>query len=126
MDALREIKARARADLHEAMRVGALYYGANSEDPVPCFVRVHSKFAALGDVKGTSFSYAETREEVPQLIFWHSEVDPEPQGVVSIGPDEAYRVGTSDPPYGDTTTAYVTRLTLAEITRLGLSYPGEV
>jgi hypothetical protein len=119
---LRDIKAKARADLHQAMRVGAFYYTDANATPIPCNVRVHTKFAALGDQKGTSFSYAETREMVPRLIFWKSEIDPDNRGMVMIAADEGYLIDHVDPPDGLTVTAQVSNLDAA--TRALLSYPG--
>lgn len=116
---LRETKARARADLHQAMRVRALYVPPGV-DPVavPCFVRVHTKFVQLGDQKGTNLNSAETEETAPRLLFWRDEV-PEPKrgGYVTIsaadtgtGRPEAYRLGVTLPADGQTITARVAEL----------------
>jgi len=120
---LREIKAKARAQLHDAMSVPAYFMAARGSDPVPCSVRVHTKFGALGDLKGTSFSYAETREEIPKLLFWRSQVEPTGRNnLVTISADEGYRLDTVDPPDGLTVKAAVVRLSPTEM--IGLPYPG--
>lgn len=92
---LRAIKERARRDLHNAMRVPAFYYpgGVTSADPVPCHVRVHTKFGAqMGDLKGTNFNFAETEANVPALVFWVAEIDPDNNAVVMISAEEGYRI----------------------------------
>lgn len=112
---LREIKARARRDLHEGMKVPAFYYPPKSPLPVSGFVRVHSKFDALGGVAGTSFEYAERREIKPKLVFWRSEINPVREAVVMISSAEGYRLNTIDPRDGDTVTAFVTLLNAKEL-----------
>lgn len=121
---LRAIKAQARRDLHEAMRVPALYlpeWPGDPADAIPCHVRVHTRFEALGDMVGTSLGYAETRETTPKLIFWREEVEPVGGSVVSVEIGEAYRVSTVDPKDGLTITAFVAPLSAAE--SVGLPVP---
>lgn len=112
---LREIKARARTDLHNAMKVRAFYFvsGTPALAPVPIYVRVHTKMnKQLGDLKGTNLSYAETEAHVPALLFWRSEVpSPEHNAVVAISADEMYKVDTAQPPDGLTITASVNPMT---------------
>lgn len=118
---LRAIKAKARTDLHEAMKVAAYYLAARGSDPLPISVRVHTSFRALGDLKGTSFSYAETEAAVPRLIFWLSQCDPQNKALITISADEGYRVDHTLPPDGLTITAEVVRLAPNEM--VGLPYP---
>lgn len=119
---LREIKAQARRDLHEAMQVPAYYYATDDGPPQQCSVRVHTKFdAKLGDLKGTSFSYAETQAQVPKLIFWLAEIDPSNMAVVMISAAEGYRVDNVHPRDGATCTAEVSILTAEE--RAAFQYP---
>jgi hypothetical protein len=122
---LREIKEQARRDLHNGMKVSALYL---SEWPVegepvaiPCEVRVHTKFKALGDLAGTSLGYAETQEPVPRLLFMKDQVDPVNQAVVSISLEEAYRIVLVNPADGITVTAEVTPMSATQ--RVGLPLP---
>lgn len=118
---LRAIKAKARTDLHQAMQVPAYYLPARGSDPLPISVRVHTSFKALGDLKGTSFSYAETAADVPQLIFWREQIEPANKALVVISATEGYMVDNSDPPDGLTITARVRSLLAAEM--IGLPYP---
>lgn len=90
------------------MLVPALYIVGLSP-PLLVHIRVHTKFAALGDMKGTNFNYAERQDELPRLIFMRDEVMmPERGAVVSVELGEAYTVDHTDPPDGISITAFVT------------------
>lgn len=129
MESLRELKTRARADLHEAMQVAALYLVENPlyvtpvVDPdipryieTPVNVRVHYDFGALGDMKGTNFHYAEREEIKPQLVFLRAEMPtPQRNAVISVSVDEAWRVDHVDPPDGITVKTQALRLSEAQI-----------
>ena len=104
------------------MRVPAFYYATDDGLPQGCSVRVHTKFnAQLGDLKGTNFSYAETEAQIPKLIFWRAEIDPDNMAVVMISADEGYRVNHVHEPDGATRTAEVSILTAEE--RAAFQYP---
>lgn len=112
----RELKAKARRDLHEKLRVPALYYAPGTSVGVPCSVRVHTKLnKQQGDLAGTNFSYAEQEEHIPAVLFWLSEIDPDNKAVVMISETEGYRVNHTRQPDGLTITAEVAQLTRAEL-----------
>lgn len=112
----RDIKAKARTDLHAHMRVRALYYAPGSAVGVPCYVRVHTKLnKQQGDLAGTNFSYAEQEEHIPAVLFWRSEIDPDNKAVVMISADEGYRVNHVRQPDGLTITAEVAQLTRSDL-----------
>jgi len=124
---LREIKAKARADLHQQMGVRALYVPPEGTgEPIPCSVRVHTKFAQLGDQKGTNLNSAESEESIPRLVFWRDQVpQPERKGYVTISPTdtgtgkpEAYRIGVVLPPDNHTITARVAEMNDSQMTGL--------
>ena len=114
---IREIKAKARADLHQAMQVPAYYISPRTGLATPCFVRVHNKHDALGDVQGTSFRFAELRQDTPQIVFWATEIRPEENAAVMVSSSEGYRVNTVDPRYLQTYNAYATPLSLKELAK---------
>lgn len=88
------------------MEVPAIYIFPDTLLYIEITVRVHSQFKALGDVKGTSFGYAERIDIVPELVFLREQgVQPKRGGVVSISHEEAYRVDTVEPPDGITVKA---------------------
>lgn len=108
---LRAQKRKSRTALHQAMKVRALYIPPGTGTiPVPCEVRVHTKFEAKGDLKGTSFSYAEKESETPKIIFMEPGFELENKAVVSVEPGEAYRIDSFEPPDGITISASVVRL----------------
>lgn len=122
---LREIKAQARRDLHQAMQVPAAYYVAAGAAPELISVRVHSKATQQGDLKGTNLNYAEREEVEPKLVFDRAEVaNPPRNGLVIISATEGYRIGQTEPPDGMTVKAAVSRLEAPEM--VGKTLPDEL
>jgi hypothetical protein len=125
---LREIKAAARAALHEQMKVPAYYYAAGAGDPVSCYIRVHTKLNQMqGDLKGTSFSYAETEQHVPKLLFWVTELSDAgitlARGdVLMVSASEGYKLDHSLEP--DIHSIYWKVGSLTASQRAAFSYPG--
>lgn len=111
MASFRDIKRRARRDVQNHMRVPALYLASFDAVPVPCFVRVHTKFQALGDMKGTNFNYAERGDITPRIILWREEI-PQPvrNAIVSVEAGEAYYLDNIEPADDLTITAMVVKL----------------
>lgn len=111
MASFRDIKRRARRDVQTHMRVPALYLASIDAVPVPCFVRVHTKFQALGDMKGTNFNYAEYEDITPRIILWREEI-PQPvrNAIISVEAGEAYYLDNVLPPDDLTITATVAKL----------------
>lgn len=101
-----------RRALHEYMSVPALYFSwPNPAEIREISVRVHDKRQALGDLKGTSFNYAEREDDSPRIVFMRSEVDrPVRNMIVSIEPGVAYRLGVNEAPDDITITNKCTRL----------------
>lgn len=132
----RETKNKARRAVHETMRVAALYVVPNpafvddTSTPDECKYitqevspRVHYQFKALGDLKGTSFHYAEKQEVAPQIIFWRDELsDPIAGAIVSVSESEMYRIDNVMPPDGVTITCEVVRVPKRQME--GVPYPG--
>lgn len=119
MRSFRDIKRQARSDVHRELRVAALYLESPSATPVPCFVRVMTKFAALGDMKGTSFNYAERIDQTPRLILWCEELpEPKRNAIISVEPGEAYQIDNIEPADGQTITVLVVAMDPADIVSL--------
>ena len=123
---LREYKQKMRTDLHHGMRVRALYYptGSAIETPLVRYARLHSKYEALGDAKGTNFHYSERQEVVPELLFMLAEIEPERDAIVMLGFGEGYRIDNLKPVDFISQTAQV--LLLPEAEALTFEYPGSV
>lgn len=111
MASFRDIKRRARRDVQLHLRVPALYLASIDAEPVPCFVRVHTKFQALGDMKGTNFNYAEREDITPRIIIWREEI-PQPvrNAIISVEAGEAYYLDNIQPPDDLTITAMVLQM----------------
>jgi hypothetical protein len=118
---IRDTRDEMRRALHDALAVPALYV-VETETPgeyevVPAAgadgvitVRLHTSKTTMGEVKGTSFDYAERLDIVPYIIFLASQVTPEHNVIVSIEPGEAWRVDAVEPRDGITITATVKRI----------------
>ena len=120
MRRFRDIKREARSKVHETFAVAALYIPVQGATPVPCTVRVHGKFAAIGQPPGGE-EYATRTETEPKIIFNAVEVPaPRPQtGVVSVEAGEAYKIDHCDPvDDAGYITARVTHLPVAATTGL--------
>lgn len=107
-----EKKRRARKLLHRELSRPAFYF-PDPDDPETyeeITVRVHYKFDALGEMKGTSFEYAEKQAVVPKLVFNNEEITPQNHAVVTLMQYEAYQVDNVLPPDDFTTTAEAPRM----------------
>ncbi|MBK3745543.1 hypothetical protein G3A39_41010 [Paraburkholderia aspalathi] len=110
--------------LHDYMSVDAMYFMEGTpEDAIRITVRVHEKWVALGDMKGTNFNYAETESIAPRIIFMLSEISPDRGAIVSVEPGVAFRVDTPLPPDDISVTATVIKLTESET--VGFPLPGD-
>ncbi len=108
---LRTIKDRARAQLHDRMRVETLcYVDGPSGSSTTVYPRVNSKDEAVGDLAGTSLAYGERHETIPKLIFLVSEHTPARGNVYVVSATEAYRVNDLEPQDGISITANCVRL----------------
>jgi len=106
------------------MRVPAFYIVGDSE-PLLVHVRVHTKFDALGDMKGTNFNYAEREDILPQILFMRDEVPSPVRGAyVSIEQGEAYSINHTEPADTISVTAFVAPILPSELAELNLPYPG--
>jgi hypothetical protein len=120
MNHMRDIKTRARGDLHQRMSVPANYYAVRGAEALPVTVRIHTKFDRLGELKG--IPAAERSDVQPKAIFLRSEVAPVRNAFFVVdatesfsGQREGYRLGVIEEPDGITQTANLTVMTQAHI-----------
>lgn len=110
----REQMRDARRQLHDYMSVTAVaWYGEPPEDPedlIKLTVRVHEKWLALGDLKGTNFNYAEVEAIAPRMIFMVDQIIPDRDLIVSVEIGVAFRVDHTLDADDITITAVVIRL----------------
>lgn len=114
----RDIKRDKSRDVHTHMQVPALYIEPG-QPPRCVSVRLHTKYEKLGDMRGTSFSFAEKQEVSPRIIFMCDEVpNPVRNAIVSLAIGEAYRIDNTLKPDGEFVTAEVLRVSDAEAAML--------
>ena len=119
MSRWRDIKRRMRRDVHDTMRVPALYLATRQAVPVPCMVRLHTKFSAVGDLPGGGSQYAERMETTPRVILDRNDVEmPDRNGIISVAPGEAYRILSTQPADGEFVTVNVAALPAADAASL--------
>lgn len=122
---IRDLRNRARADLHNAMKLPAIYIAPGAGGaPTDCGIRVHHRTKPFGDMAGFDYAPVERVEDVPEIVALLAEVSPERGGVFSIAASEAYAVETVLLPDGITVTCQVSRLSEAD--SAGLPVPGGV
>ena len=125
MTNIRDIKHRARADLHKRASMPAYYFAAKGDPGTfqQVTVRVHTSFAALGIVAIGGVN-SELMDVAPRIVFLRDEVAlPAKQSVVMISADEGYKVSVALPPDGITITATAARLKDDELALY--PYPGK-
>ena len=98
------------------MKVRSRRYSTGPSGPwTTAWARLNSKIAPVGDLAGTSLSYAEREETNPKLIFLIANgVIPVRGEVYSLEADEAYEIDHLEPSDTTTVTAVCSRLTTAK------------
>ncbi len=117
---IREIRRKSNRDLHDKMKVPALYYplgqNPNEFEPETIHIRAHSKTVNAGEQAGTSLGYAEMREDTPKVIFDLLEAPtPRRLDVVMLTVTEGYRVDHVDPVSGEFQNTAAVHLSTAEL-----------
>ena len=118
MIGIRDIRRKARRELHDAMKVPA-YYIPPTGAPVLLHVRDHTKFrvnAIEGAVRSGNGQMVDRQEMAPSIIFMRDEVAAAgitlvKNGIVSIERDEAYRLQNAEAPDDITVKWFVTAIT---------------
>jgi hypothetical protein len=122
----RDIKRKARSTVHERFEVAAIYIPTpdlpSPPDPYPVTARLHTKFADISKVKGTSFDFAQVHDIVPKIILWKAEVaTPKRNDIVSFAVGEAYRIDNVQP--ADDLTITVEIVPMKPADTVGLPVP---
>lgn len=121
MSRFREIKRRARGDLHREMSVPALYFALPTSDPVACSVRIWFKGDPQMQGNLPGFTGAERAEPEDRIRFDLAEIPKLTQhGVVSVDSGEAYRIALIYPADQGYASARVIRLSAAEAATLAV------
>jgi len=124
MRTFRDIKREGRRILHDHMKLPALLLSdKNDAVGIPVTVRLHTKFAALGDQKGTSLNSAELEAMIPKAILMLDQLPsiPERNSIISVAVGEAYRIDHTEEPDDISITAHIVQLELPKT--VGLPVP---
>lgn len=131
MVSIRDIKRKARRDLHERAKVAALYIAPTPDAvPVPLNVRIHAKWDATTMDSGTGNGTLVARQNVfPKILFILDElaaagVTLRKKGVISVEAGEAYKLDDAEPVDGISQSWFVVALRAAEAE--GLPVPEDV
>lgn len=125
---IRSIRRKARRDLHNALRVPAVYV-TKTGAPVLVHVRDHTKFrvnAIEGAVRSGNGQMVDRQEMAPSIIFMRDEIAALGitllrGGIISIERNEAYRLDNSEAPDDITVKWFVTAIsTVSELNALPL------
>lgn len=131
MIGIRDIRRKARRDLHNAFKVPVLYIPRMEQHRAP-HARDHTKFrvnAIEGAVRSGNGQMVGRQEMEPSIIFMRDEIAAAnvtliKGGIVSIERDEAYRLDNAEAPDDITVKWFVTAITnQAELDALPL--PGD-
>lgn len=114
---IRELKRRARRQLHDRMSEPALYLADSSAAPVGVTVRLHLSFNEVGELLRGGFS--ERQEIIPRIIFLGSQVQPRHRGIVVTQDLGAYLIENDLPPDDITVTAEVSKLSRNQVISFG-------
>lgn len=114
---IRDIKRAARRDLHEALKVPAIYLPpVDDPDPYPVHIRIHSKWDATTMDSQTLQGTMVSRQSIfPKILFMRDELDAQGiilrrGGIVSVEAGEAYKLDNSEPPDDISISYFVTQL----------------
>lgn len=114
---IRDIRRKARRDLHNAFKVPVVYIPRGGS-PVVIFARDHTKFivtAIEGAVRSGNGSMVGRREMAPSIIFMRDEIADlgiplMKGGIISIERGEAYRLDNAEAPDDITVKWFVTAI----------------
>lgn len=121
MTTIRDIRRKARRDLHQHMQIPAAYIPVTGT-PVLVYIRDHTKFRANaieGGVRSGTGSMVERQEMAPSIIFMRDELATAgvtliKNGIISVETGEAYRLNNAEAPDDITVKWFVTAITQAD------------
>lgn len=115
----REILRKGRRDLHDHMKVPALYIAYPGATPLAVDVRDFTRVSSTGDQGSRAKGYAEMADIQPRILFFRDQLEDARYGAIfSIAAGEAYRVERTDPSNDLTRIADVSPVPAAEAATL--------
>lgn len=118
MTGWRDQKRGMRRDVHQAMRVPAVYLTHAAAAPQRVDVRLHTQFN-VAKITGAGPGFADVQDTTPRIVFSRAEVTkPLHKAFVVVSADEIYTIGSVRPPEDDFITAEVAPLSEGQRTEL--------
>lgn len=110
--ALRDIKRRARRDLHDEMQVPAMFLVDLLSPGVLIHVRVHVKFDQVGKITARNSEWMLVEDKAPEIVFMRDELAEKGltlvrNVVISVEVGEAYTIDRLKAPDDISITAVV-------------------
>jgi len=113
----RDMKRRARVQLHERMSDPVIYIETPASEHVGVLARLHLSFKEIGELLRGGF--ADRAEMTPSIVFMRQQAHVVRQGVVVTCDMGAYRIDQVYPPDDITVTAEVIKLTDSQVVANG-------
>lgn len=114
MSGWRDTLRSMRRDVHETMRVPAIYQARSASTAAVVSVRLHTRFQSAG-AAGAGEGYGQVADITPRIKFDRAEVpNPLHNALVAVSQTEAYRVSFTRPPDDEWIVAEVSQLSAAE------------
>ena len=120
---IEQIRQKARKDIHTALSRRANYYVAGNALPQIVTVRISNEFAQEGDLKGTTFNYAQRQSVNPVALFMLDECCPSSKNYLVVETGEAYFTGSVRPRHGQTVEVELAVMLPEMVAKLGLESP---
>lgn len=117
MGRFRDIKRKARRQLHRELADVVIYVPEPTGTPQTATVRLHLGFDALGEIRRSGF--AEQQEYDPRAVFLLSQLTPRRGGFIVTADMGVWRVDNTLPPDDITMTAEIIHLSASQIRGLG-------
>lgn len=114
MSGWRDTLRSMRRDVHETMRVPAIYLARSASAPIVVSVRLHVRFQDAG-AAGAGEGYSQIADITPRVKFDRAQVsNPLHNATVIVSETEAYRVQHTRPPDDEWIVAEVSQLSAAD------------
>lgn len=118
---IRDIKRKARRDLHERAKVAAIYIPpVENPGEYPVNIRIHTKWdATTMDAQTLQGTMVSRQSIFPKILFMLDELEAQGVtlyrgGIISVEAGEAYRLDNAEPPDDISISYFVTQLDKAD------------
>lgn len=110
MSTFRDMKRRARAQLHAELSEPVLYLPGRNEYPQVTSVRLHLNFSLLGDLLATRVGFGDAQDVSPRIVFLREDCRPQRDGYVITEYMGAFYIDHIQDPDDITITAMVSQV----------------